>query len=522
MINLSSLEDAFLFVSSDQPFMHSAIVNKRTGETFYQSELSGMDEFPEDIEGGDFIAILHKNDLDLGKDLVFDFVSSRLPQRLGEVEQIFRARGAYGRFKSLLESVGLKVEFGFATFYVNDAFVETYPDSKTVMADGSVFPTDAKDYSWPRSCVHHPDYRKSRNGVIESCAERFKDHPAIVAWDIHNEPSLRGCYCDNTLAIYRKTLGDEFAGIEDLNRAFDTSFPSFAEVEPPKSPDENKAAWRHWRAFMTAELNRFLREGRDIIKSHVPDGKITYNPTDPFHIGLSAQDWWDLRNYEFLSMSHYRGSSAATAAEAFKLEIMKALDPAKDVWIAEFQGGPFVFARGEWNMYPGKAMALELNAAFAHGIQSVIFYRWEPLLSGPEPWINGMIEVDDYDTERRLTLKEGIAELKEYQDILDNGKSRVARVGIFLRRDHIIYANENSLDIDREMTGIYALLSDSRYEVDAVLDEFDPKCDYEAMVFPYTHIDEDLSIKVKEYAAAGGKAMFVLPTSDAGVAAKIA
>lgn len=107
MIDSSDLEDAFLFVGSDQPFMNSAIVNKRTGETFYQSELSGIDDFPENFEGDNFIEIPHKNDLDLGRDLVFDFVSSHLPQRLGEVDQIFRARGAYHRFKSLLESVGL-------------------------------------------------------------------------------------------------------------------------------------------------------------------------------------------------------------------------------------------------------------------------------------------------------------------------------------------------------------------------------------------------------------------------------
>ncbi len=107
MIDFSDLEDAFLFVGSDQPFMNSAIVNKRTGETFYQSELSGIDDFPENFEGDNFIEIPHKNDLDLGRDLVFDFVSSHLPQRLGEVDQIFRARGAYHWFKSLLESVGL-------------------------------------------------------------------------------------------------------------------------------------------------------------------------------------------------------------------------------------------------------------------------------------------------------------------------------------------------------------------------------------------------------------------------------
>lgn len=62
MIDFSDLEDAFLFVGSDQPFMNSAIVNKRTGETFYQSELSGIDDFPENFEGDDFIEIPHKND----------------------------------------------------------------------------------------------------------------------------------------------------------------------------------------------------------------------------------------------------------------------------------------------------------------------------------------------------------------------------------------------------------------------------------------------------------------------------
>lgn len=111
MIDYNDLEDAFLFVSSDQPFMHSAIVNKRTGEIFYQSELSGIDDFPENFDGDDFIEIPHKNDLGLARDLVFDFVSSHLPQRLGEVDQIFHARGAYRRFKFLLESVGLLEEW---------------------------------------------------------------------------------------------------------------------------------------------------------------------------------------------------------------------------------------------------------------------------------------------------------------------------------------------------------------------------------------------------------------------------
>ena len=41
--------------------------------------------------------------LDLGKSLVFQFVSENLPGDLDQVERIFRKRGAYSRFKDLLE-----------------------------------------------------------------------------------------------------------------------------------------------------------------------------------------------------------------------------------------------------------------------------------------------------------------------------------------------------------------------------------------------------------------------------------
>jgi len=54
-----------------------------------------------------FIEIPHKNDLDLGQSLVFEFAEQRLPDDLDLVQQIFRRRGAYARFKALLEDRGL-------------------------------------------------------------------------------------------------------------------------------------------------------------------------------------------------------------------------------------------------------------------------------------------------------------------------------------------------------------------------------------------------------------------------------
>ena len=53
------------------------------------------------------IAIPHKNDLDLGKRLALRFADDLLPGSLDDVYDIFRHKGAYGRFKSLLENRGM-------------------------------------------------------------------------------------------------------------------------------------------------------------------------------------------------------------------------------------------------------------------------------------------------------------------------------------------------------------------------------------------------------------------------------
>ncbi len=106
-MNYSKIEEAFLFVSSAPPFEHDAYLNKETSEFYYVSALGDSDELPDDLEESDkYISIPHKNDLDLGRDLVFAFVSANLPDEYGKVRGFFSGRGAYARYKDLLESKG--------------------------------------------------------------------------------------------------------------------------------------------------------------------------------------------------------------------------------------------------------------------------------------------------------------------------------------------------------------------------------------------------------------------------------
>ena len=104
-IDYSDIDMAFTFVSFGSIYDHSAYLNTRNGNIYYISEFEEPEEeIPEDIyESDDYIAIPHKNDLNLGRDLVFDFVSNRLPEDFEKVQIYFMRKGAYSRFKDLLE-----------------------------------------------------------------------------------------------------------------------------------------------------------------------------------------------------------------------------------------------------------------------------------------------------------------------------------------------------------------------------------------------------------------------------------
>ncbi|MDF1537007.1 MAG: UPF0158 family protein [bacterium] len=107
-----TIEDAYHFVNGGPPYEHTAVIHRGTGEGFFASEMAGYDDIPEEAEGSeDYLWIPHKHDLDLGKPLVMSFVLDRCPELYDEVSAVFRRKGAYGRFKDLLDRKDLLQEW---------------------------------------------------------------------------------------------------------------------------------------------------------------------------------------------------------------------------------------------------------------------------------------------------------------------------------------------------------------------------------------------------------------------------
>ena len=104
----SEIEEAVYFVSMEPYGTNEAWVSLDNGQTFLLSGHGDSDELPDDFEESDrYLAIPHKNDLDLGQQLVRDFICSESPSLVRQVEEIFQHSGAYSRYKTVLVSNGL-------------------------------------------------------------------------------------------------------------------------------------------------------------------------------------------------------------------------------------------------------------------------------------------------------------------------------------------------------------------------------------------------------------------------------
>lgn len=90
-IKFEDIQEAFDFVSSAAYGEHTAVLDKSTGQIYWYSELGNFEPIPETVlDSGEAVDIPHKNDLGLGRELVFDFVRRGEPGRLRDRPRHFQ------------------------------------------------------------------------------------------------------------------------------------------------------------------------------------------------------------------------------------------------------------------------------------------------------------------------------------------------------------------------------------------------------------------------------------------------
>lgn len=107
-VKFVELLDAFDFANYAGPIESMAYINLDTGILYCAADGFDCDDVPDDLETSDrYLALPHKNDLDLGRALALSFAQAHLLDDYDTVLGYFSKRGAYAKFKDLLGHRGV-------------------------------------------------------------------------------------------------------------------------------------------------------------------------------------------------------------------------------------------------------------------------------------------------------------------------------------------------------------------------------------------------------------------------------
>ncbi|MEN9855572.1 MAG: hypothetical protein RL186_1531 [Pseudomonadota bacterium] len=287
-------------------------------------------------------------------------------------------------------------------------------------------------------CFSSETYRTQCARIVTALAQRYGNHPAIVAWQTDNE---YGChdtiisYSDAARAAFRDWLRAKYQTIGALNAAWggvfwSMEFGDFDQIDPPSGTvtEANPAHRLDWARFSSDQVIAFDKVQTDILRAYSPGRTILHNYMgmftdfdhfklgqqldmagwDSYPLGFLEQAWWDAATKErFLRQGH-------PDFTAFHHDLYRGVG--KGRWqVSEQQPGPVNWAR--WNPAPldGMVRAWTLEA-FAHGAECVSYFRWRQAPFAQEQMHAGLLRPDGVEAQGAIEARDVARDLPKLAD----------------------------------------------------------------------------------------------------------
>lgn len=318
-----------------------------------------------------------------------EFAWSRLEPDPGRYEFDWLARAI-----DTLHEAGLGVILGTPTATPPKWLVDSMPDMLAVDHHGRVRGFGSRRHY----CFSHIGYRRECARIVGALAERFGQHPGVVAWQTDNEYG-----CHNTVRSYsssaalgfRHWLKERYGTVTALNEAWGNVFWSmeyrdFSEVDLPtgavtETNPSHRADFERYssdqvRAFnqVQTEVIRVLSPGRDILHNFM-----TFHVDFDHYEVMKDMDiaTWD--SYPLGSLDVFPADPKHKAAyartgdpdmQAFHHDLYRGTGRGR-FGIMEQQPGPVNWAAYNTDALPGLVRLWGMEG-FAHGAEMVAYFRW--------------------------------------------------------------------------------------------------------------------------------------------------
>ena len=388
-----------------------------------------------------------------------------------------------------------------------------YPEVTRVDVQGRKRKFGGRHNSNPNS----PVYRKYAALLAGKLAERYKDHPALVAWHISNEYGGYD-YSEQSAAAFRVWLQERYGTLDALNKAWNTRFwgHTFYDWEEIVVPNELSEEWNgnrtnfqgislDYRRFMSHSLLECYKMEYDAIKKHSTDVPITTNLMG-FYPELDYFEW--AKHLDVISWDNYPSLDTPVSHTAMTHDLMRGLK----------NGQPFMLmeqtpSQQNWQPYnslkrPG-VMRLWSYQAVARGADTVMFFQLRRSIGACEKYHGAVIEHVGHEHTRvfRECAELG-KELEQLGDQLLDARSE-AEIGI-------IYDWENrwaldlssgptvAMDYVNEVHKYYDALYQQNIEADMIGVE-ENLSKYKIVIAPVLYmIKPGFAQKVEAFVKAGG------------------
>lgn len=300
------------------------------------------------------------------------------------------------KIMKLVKEHGMKVCLATSTAAHPAWMARKYPDILRTEFNGM----KRKFGSRHNSCPNSPTYQKYSVRLASKLAERYKNYDNIVAWHISNEFGGE-CFCENCEKAFRVWLMERYHTIDELNRAWNTSFwghtlYDWDDVVLPNMLSEHFAYERttfqgislDYKRFMSDSILNCYKMEYDVLKAITPDIPITTNLMGTFK-PLDYQKW--AKEMDFVSWDNYPSNEESIASIALRHDLMRGLK----------QGKPFALMEQtpsvtNWLPYnslkrPG-VMRLWSYQAVAHGADTVMFFQMKRSIGACEKYHGAVID----------------------------------------------------------------------------------------------------------------------------------
>ncbi len=360
-------------------------------------------------------------------------------------------------------------------------------------------------------CPNSPNYRRYSRELALRLAERYRDHPALVAWHVANEYGTH-CYCDLCADAFREWLKTRYGSLDAVNAAWNTAFWShgltaWEEIETPTTHGErnNMPMLLDYDRFQNDAILACYRNEYDVLKSVTPDVYVTTNLMGHFK-PLNYHAWAPY--LDLVSWDSYPFPDETASSVAFKHELMRGLRDGQPFMLMEQTPSQVNWMPRNQLRRPG-VMRLWSYQAVAHGADTVMFFQFRRARGGPEKMHGAIVDHVGHEHTRVFGEVQTLGEeLDALGDTLLDARQD-ARVGLLFDWENwwaIDYSVGPTKDLDYVATckKHYAALWDANIAVDVVRPEADLS-KYDLVIAPMLYmLRPGVAAQLTRYVREGG------------------